>query len=310
MFWSSEDYDHTWPIRRPDGSFSNLITHAVGQDRPLWVVGNDKETLADADELVDAWSGGTELGTYQPSISQPIKTLVVLPLKRRRTLGVCYFESTAHIGITEVAKTELQLLAEAIAIMLELYDVNRAQSQMTAWALDELQDRLVKTKFPRLTKPHFFVAYSNRADEPVVNVIREVLYDFSDRLEFTDWSRISEAGNINTQIAKEITRSRFGICYLSQPAKASDDPTVKYEDNPNVVFEAGMLRGKAVASDTGEEGEPSGWIPMRESASPPAPFDFAAERTLVVPRFPDGTLKESPLREALTTRITRLLRED
>lgn len=311
MFWSSEDTDHLWPVRRPDGSFSNAVTMAFGQDQPLWIVNRSKGTLIDAEKLEDEWSRNVDLPRYLPVVDQSIRTLIVLPLKRKRRLGVCYFESSTHLGITDVAKQELLLLADAIAILLDLYEVNRAQSQMTSSAIFELQERLESAKFPKLTRPHFFLAFSNRADEAVINAITEVLHGFADRLEFTDWTRINDSGNINAQIAKEILRARFGICYLSEPAEGEHDGEPAYVDNPNVVFEAGMLHARTAVDDTSASGEPTGWIPMRESSSPPAPFDFAAERTLYVPRFPNnGGLNDVRLRELLRARITRLLGDE
>ena len=62
----------------------------------------------------------------------------------------------------------------------------------------------------------------------------------------------------------------------------------RYDDNANVVFEAGMLHARTLVSSDTEGGEPAGWIPVREKASPDPPFDFAAERILVVPRTRGG----------------------
>ena len=312
MFWSSNERDHNWRVRQPDGAFSNPVTTAFGRNQPLWVVSPDKKPLREAEQLSDEWSHTDSLTTYQPAADDAIRTLVVLPLRRNRPLGVCYFESTTHIGITDVAKAELQLLAESIAILLELYELNRSQSKMTSSAIFELQESLEAAQFPRLTRPHFFVAFSSRADTAVTTVISEVLHELSDRLEFTDWSGMNEAGNINAQISKEITRARFGICYLSEPVHdepggRADDRHDTYIDNPNVVFEAGMLHARTAATDPSMGGEPTGWIPMREVASPPAPFDFAAERTLLIPRFEDGKLNEARLRDTLRVRIVKLL---
>ena len=62
--------------------------------------------------------------------------------------------------------------------------------------------------------------------------------------------------------------------------------------------------------DSGDgQGEPSGWIPVRERKSPPAPFDFAAERILLVPRGNNGVLNESRFREMLVARIEALISE-
>ncbi len=309
MFWSSEDRDHFWRVSRDDGSYCNLVTQAFAEERPMWIVDRDRKPLSESGALEDEWSGHTDLLPYEQSGVESIHTLVILPLRRKRPLGVFYFESSSHIGITDVAKGELQVLADAVGIFLELYELNRSQSRMTSAAIFELQESLEAAKFPKLTRPHFFVAFSHRADDHVTTVISEVLDLFSDRIEFTDWSRMTESGNISTQIVKEITRSRFGICYLSEPNEREGDHPASYRDNPNVVFEAGMLHARTAANDSGDVGEPAGWIPMREKDSPAAPFDFAAERTLQIPRRSDGTLNEERLRSQLSERISKLLGE-
>ncbi len=307
MFWSSDERDHTWHVRKPDQTYTNLVTLSFGTDRPIWIVAQDKSALADAPELTDEWSKSTDLPRYQRVTDTEIHMLVALPLRRKRRLGVCYFESRSHIQITEVAKDELLLLAESIAILLELYEVNRTQSEMTRSAIEELNDNLQSAIFPQLTRPHFFYGYSSRADPAVLTVITEVLEELGDKIEYTNWSTIHDSGNINSQIAKEITRSRFGICYFSEPNEERSDGEPRYGDNPNVVFEAGMLHARTAASESGDRGEPAGWIPMREEDSPRAPFDFASERILVIPRFPSGELNESRLREMLEARVNRLI---
>lgn len=309
MFWSLDEKDHLWPIEQRDGSYTNLVTMAYAEQKPLWIVDRDKRPLREAEKLEDQWSHTPELPHYEPVDDQPVRMLVVLPLHHRRPLGVCYFESVAHIGITDVAKAELRLLANAVALLFELYEANRTQFRMTSSAIFELQERLDQAKFPQLTKPHFFLAFSNQADTQVTTIIREVLHRFSEQLDFTDWQRIDETGNVNAQIAREITRSRFGICYLSEPAGDSADEGVSYVDNPNVVFEAGMLHARTAANEAGDGDEATGWIPMRERASPPAPFDFRAERTLEIPRFDDGSLMEDRLRDLLTERVAALIDE-
>lgn len=305
-FWSSDELDNLWRVRQSDGTYSNPIALAFGEGHSLWIVGEDRETLGASNKLVDEWSQESAPPPYQQMAQQPIRTLIVLPTRRKRPLGVCYLECTQGIGITDIAKTELHILAEAIAILLELYDMNRSQSSSTSSAISELQDKLEAATFPRLTRPHFFVAHSKRADDAVTRLIHETLDDFADRVEFTDWERMSASGDINTQIANEIARSRFGICYLSEPAEPPEDGT-RYVDNPNVVFEAGMVHARTAMNDPSDRGEPTGWIPMREDASPPAPFDFATERILLIPRLSDGRLNEERLREALRQRIDSLL---
>jgi len=309
MFWSSDEQDHTWPMREQDGAYTNLITLAFGEKQPLWIVDRGKHVLKGAGELTDEWSGNKDLGSYEPVSDTDVRTLVVLPLRRKRLLGACYFECSEYLGITDVAKKELQILAESIAILLELYEINRTQSAMTANAISDLAERLQSARFPKLTRPHFFYAFSSRADTRVKMVAAEVLKEFDDKLDFTDWSAINESGNINAQIARDIARARFGICYFSEPSEDKSGGRPAYVDNANVVFEAGMLHARTIADDPGSGREPTGWIPMREEDSPRAPFDFAAERILIVPRFRDGALNEDRLREMLRARINTLLEQ-
>jgi hypothetical protein len=305
MFWSSGEREHTWRLMPEEGNYTNCVTRAVALNQPMWIVATDKSPLLEADKYEDLWSHAVDMPRYQPMADRPIRTVVVIPLRRRRVLGAYYFESSAYIGITEVAKTELMLLGDSLAILFELYEAHKSQSRMTGEAILDLQERLESARFPNLTKPHFFVAFSNRADPKVRLVISEVLDQFADRLDSTDWTQINDTGNIHNQIAREIVRSRFGICYLSEPADETSDH--KYLDNPNVVFEAGMLHALTSANAASDVSDPTGWIPMREADSPSAPFDFASERTIEIPRSANGDLNEQRLASVLQERVDRLL---
>jgi len=309
MFWSSDEQDHTWPRRGQDGAYTNLVTMAFGEKQPLWIVDRGKHVLKGAGELTDEWSDNKDLRSYEPVVDTDVRTLVVLPLRRKRLLGACYFECSEYLPITDVAKKELQILAESIAILLELYELNRTQAAMTANAISDLSERLQSARFPKLTRPNFFLASSSRADQSVTTMVTEVLKEFKDKgkLDFTDWSTSTESGNITAQIARDIVRARFGICYFSEPSEDKSSGRPAYIDNANVVFEAGMLHVRTIADDVSSGREPTGWIPMREENSPQVPFDFAGERILIVPRFRDGALNEDRLREMLSARInTRL----
>ena len=70
-----------------------------------------------------------------------------------------------------------------------------------------------------------------------------------------------------------------------------------------------MLHARTTAAADADGGERAGWIPDREQESPPPPFDFAAERIVLVPRSRTGDLNESRLREMLHRRIEALLSE-
>jgi hypothetical protein len=305
MFWSSDDVGHLWRVRSGSNQYTNAVAQAFALGRPIWLTTSDGRPISPDQQCDDEWSG-LQVAPYEPCAKTGVRTVVAVPA-HRRTKSIYLFESTRRFGITDVAKTELDLLGNSLAILMELYENNRVQSQMTYSAIEELQELLDSARFPRLTRPHFFVAFSNRADREVTTIISEVLRDHREKVDFTDWSAMKEAGNISAQISREITRSRFGVCYFSEPSPSEGNDSASYIDNPNVVFEAGMLHALTAASNANDGSEPAGWIPIREKESPPAPFDFASERTLIVPRHVDGELQGDRFKRMLNESVERLI---
>jgi hypothetical protein len=300
--WSTTNQDHSTTIRTPEGSYSSQISVAFGERKPLWIVNPEQKPLRRSGEYVDQWSGVTDLPSYQAPIDRDMRTSIILPLIHwSRVLGVIYLESTSCLEITEVAKDELLLLADAVAILSELRQTNRAQVEGTRAALSDLKTILSTTRFPRITKPQVFVAFSSRADDEVVGIIQQVLSEFGDVLRIVLWNRIEESGSITLRLIEEIARSRFGVCYFSEPVTASDG---HFEDNPNVLFEAGMLHSLT----NSPVGTPSGWIPIREKQSPRIPFDFASERMLLIERNREGELMAERFRADLRGKVKALLR--
>ena len=101
----------------------------------------------------------------------------------------------------------------------------------------------------------------------------------------------------------DISESRFGLCYFSEPADEGERSA--FRDNPNVIFEAGMLHSPTNAPTD----RPTGWIPIREADSAAMPFDFAHERTVIVPRDDEGSLDGERFEEELERRIKGVLGE-
>jgi hypothetical protein len=299
--WRSEGPQVTSTIRRPDGTYSSQIAVAFDTGRPLWIVDPGQGPLECCEEYSERWSGVTALPRYAAPVNRPMRTSIVVPLTHwGDVLGVVYLESTRYLEFTEVAAQELLLLADSLAILFELRDANESQLTGTRDAVSELRDVLDDTTFPRLTKPQIFVASSSRADDAVLGVIQVVLKEFEDVLAPTHWDRIDSSGSITLRLIEEISRSRFGLCYLSEPAGSA---THAFQDNPNVLFEAGMLHALTNAPTA----QPWAWVPIREADSPNVPFDFAAERILAVPRTDDGALMEARLRDGLRRRVQALL---
>ena len=300
--WSSENQNHATTIRDAGGSYTSQISVSFDQSKPLWIVDPERGSLRQANSYVDLWSEIPELPMYQAPINRDMKTSIVVPLVHwGHVLGVIYLESTSYLEIADVTKDELTLLADTIAILLELRQANQAQLTGTRAALGDLSVTLRTTKFPRLTKPQIFVAFSGRADDGVIGVIQQVLDEFSDALRVIQWNGIEESGSITLGLIEEIARSRFGICYFSEPIEGSGSG---FADNPNVLFEAGMLHSLT----NSPVAMPTGWIPIREKRSPKIPFDFASERILIISRSNDGRLAAETFRSDLRKRVEALLR--
>jgi hypothetical protein len=306
-FWNNRGKGHVQAIRS-NGQVSSMMAASFAQRKPLWVISPDKGPLAQAEQYEDQWSGVKDLPKYVPIVEPQTRTLVVVPLQRSRVLGVYYLESLSYVEATSVARHELDLLGEALAILFELYNVNKIQSQHTETAIADLGDALGSAKFPKLPKgkPLVFIAHAHRADPDVRVVIREVLLKFADRVELVFWDQMPGPGNITRQITEKIMKSRYAVCYFSEPVEPDDGSDAKrYIDNPNVIFEAGMLHSLFSSL----EGEPAGWIPIREVNSPPAPFDFSQERIIYVPRMVDGEVDETRFRKQLESTVNAMLAE-
>ena len=293
-----------WSIRTDADAYTNPVTMSFDTNRPLCLVAAGRGPLRKATECVDKWSNVADLPAYRPVSQDPqIHTLVAVPVHYRRKLGVYYFETTRYIDPTAIAKEEFLALAESLGILLELWYVYRGQSDATRNALEELRELLDVARYPKLAKPHIFLAYSSRAEPDVVDVIKRVLDEFSDKLEYTDWKMSSEPGAISAQIRKSIAESPFGICYLSERTTTRRREAQAFVDNPNVLFEAGMLHARSTASETAR------WIAIREQASVAVPFDLADNRFVLVPRDKVTGLAVAELRTMLATSLSVLLKE-
>jgi hypothetical protein len=299
--WSSVNRDFTTTIKGADNEYTSQLAASFGTGSPLWIVNPEGEPLRSADSYVDQWSHLTDLPYRPPTNNRDLFTSIVIPMRRpnNRILGVMALESATYLDIAEYDSGELELLADALGVLIDLGDLNHVQTQGTRDAIGNLRRIKGTVVFPQIAKPQLFLAFSGGADQEVVGVIVEVLEEFEDHLRVVQWDQIEESGTITTQLTEEITTSRFGICYLSEPEESGD-----FADNPNVIFEAGMLHALAALSPQ----ERSGWIPVREEESQPTPFDFAGERIEVVPRGSGNRLNEARFRARLRTRLENLLR--
>jgi hypothetical protein len=325
--WTSEESEEAQVVRRftdASGSESpSLRALAYNEDRCLWVTagrgaeGNkppDDATLDDtrADGIEDHWRepGHDEhtLPPYIPMHNRPCRTLVALPLKHQgRKLGVLAIEFERQIPITAGARQEAEFLRKALGRILWLQDAAMAQREGTRKAFEELKN-VVSESGSSVDPPTIFFAYPGRSDTAVVDAIKRIVVgDYSDQLVLSSWDQMANPGQITDQIVEEISRCRYGICYLSELAEdpAGDVRQQRYVDNRNVLIEAGML----YALRNSRLAQTGAWIPVREGddRTEAVPFDFVAERMIQVPRGEDGNLLSKEFDEELKKRIDAMI---
>ena len=119
-----------------------------------------------------------------------------MPLKMHRSWGAYCIESPRYSEPTEVAKAELRRLAELRDPVHPCGSSTRRSRCTPGKAIGDLRDLLNRARFPRLARPHMFIAFPGRGDPAVTDTIKGVLHQFRDNLEFTDWSEMYESGNI------------------------------------------------------------------------------------------------------------------
>ena len=248
---------------------------AYHRKRNLWIVSKSQQTLKSEIEngIEDLWPNNDKsiiLPQYKPPDELTAKISILMPLcsKGNEPIGVVDFEGEYYIKPTRPAIEELTRLARGISKLLYLKDVRETQTANTEWAIKGLKSILESGTLPRLGKPQLFLAYAERAEPDVMDLIHKVLKKFSEKIHVIDWKENNRQGNIDIWTLKEIAHSRFGLCYFSEPTQQD---SYEYIDNPNVLFEAGMLHSN---TSLGNE-EHCSWIPVREAASlQKTPFDL------------------------------------
>lgn len=305
--YSSTGERHATSLRHEDGTFRTQLAMCFGAGVPLWLVSPDGEPLESTSDYTNSWkspnafdAGGAFPRYVPPDGSLQTRTSIMVPAKLGgRTVAAIDLESTRHLEITEDAKRELERLGEAVAHLRDCCNFNESRTDGTKAALETLKSTAQNGPRLQLAKPTVFFAFPGDTDRDVVAVIHDVLDSLSEHLSVSRWDHIQASGNITRQISEAITTARFGICYFSEYLPGD---RTRFRDNPNVLFEAGMLHALGAPQN-----EQSAWIPVREEASPPAPFDVLQERMLIVDRYDDGSLKKEELREKVGKRVAALL---
>ena len=72
-----------------------------------------------------------------------------------------------------------------------------------------------------------------------------------------------------------------------------------------VALAPSTVRGLMATEGNGGVG--TGWIPIREEASPDVPFDLVSQRTVLVRRSQDGQLNKKAFAKELRAKLSALL---
>ncbi len=271
-------------------------SYAYHQDKKLWILAVDADVLLN-NEFIDHWSKAEDIPSFIAYAGNDnIRTSIIIPVRRNhRVIGLLNLESEDHIQPTKPLKKELEKIVEGIEIVLDLERSTDKRRKNTRKAIASLKKNA--KVLPSLRTPKLFVAFSKNADNEVIEKIEKVVQqlDHLNDNQVVFWDQMHDAGNANEQIIEAIRSASYGLCYFSEKTENG------YQDNPNVLFEAGMLH--AITNDP--FGQPRNWIPIREDTGP-IPFDFSTERMIIVPRSTEGKILrefETRLKEMLNTFI-------
>jgi hypothetical protein len=298
-----------WPRERPwwsarvkndQGIFIGQTALAYAIGRPLWIVGNNRVALKTATAYQDLLNNAApeEIPKYEEVEDISAKTSIILPLRTEdEHFGIINIESRDYIELTDPWLFELKKLANAIAILHQLKTINRLQTKSTL----EAKDRLEHGDFvPVVKRRTMFFASSARGDNEVIDTLKDVLSDYRSYFALSPWTDLAY-GNIHEKIWERISSCMYGMCYLSEPI--SKDAVYRFKDNPNVLFEAGML----FALQKAKRSPLQGILLVRESDSADIPFDLSAEYMVMVPRSEDGQLDRQRFRDLLVRHISFML---
>lgn len=271
----------------------------------MWVTASNEEclkTVAGSDaSYVDTWSQLNELPDYVDYGDGSTRTRILLPLEYgERVFGVLNLELDEHTALNERGKDRLRRLAASLARLIWLHRTSQTQSQHTRRAVKELESVPVTFTSP-LKMPSVFLSTPATVDDEVVDLILSVLKEqgFAQLFEVKYWKEESLSGDIKQQVRDGLVASEFGVCYLSQLGE-EEGGQPRFVDNPNVIFEAGMLQAVHEMKHAGSA--TASWIPVRESEpfANPLPFNFATDRVVLVPRDPEtGALQEQDFKDRL-----------
>jgi len=303
---------------KKEGEYNGQMAYAFSEGRKLWITPPSKEETLNTSEIyIDHWSNRKDLPKFQQINDEiDIKTSVIIPISRNNKVnnssnhhfGVVNFESQSYLKPNKQAQKELKDISYTLGKLFQLQEGRNFQKQNTSSVIDTFDSELKYLKdeyadyfFAR--KPKVFLAFSSRAEQEVINSIKEVISEkYAKKLKLISWDDKYTVGSITPQLLNNMKISEYLICYLSE----KDEEAILYEDNANVLIELGYFIGKHERSSYLRN-----ILIIREvKCAKKVPFDIQDIYTLDVPR--DITTEEfhkKAFMEELNVKIKAILTE-
>lgn len=300
------------------GNLGNIVLPRAGEpygghaeycfceDREIWIYAKGGGLLREATSYEDVY-GNQELPNYRAYPREDSRVSIVKPIRDeddRRVLGVLTIESREILEFSRGAETILSQLGRIISVLVRSERESRLNSANTLTAANQLLKWAGDSgTFAGLChKPMVFQTHSTRALDDVLEIISAAVAGISAThqmrhglgIEHRTWQDSTRPNDIMSELLDVLRRSAAGIAYLSEPAEPASG---KFCDNPNVVYEAGIMHGLGTPF--------RGYLLIREADSTSElPFDMAHKRSVIIHRDRNGMISdprriETQIRKAL-----------
>lgn len=303
----------------PKDNYNGQVSFAFVQGKPLWIVPEEEDKyLNDTEAYRELWSNipSTSIPTFVHNHDKPVKTAIVIPLFRKapvlkaHPLGILNLESEKYLEPTEDSKQELEKISEAISILYDLKTVQALQQRGTKDVLKKIIDESQK-QF--VIEPRVFIASANSRESDAFDLIekavKEVFTDAGLRPPIiNDWKKSdSPTSNIPKHIWNEMRSSHVGICYFSEPCQSTQEcSSAQFKDNPNVLFEAGLMDALEKLSNSIPDSRFNGWVLVREQDSPEIMLDLTVFHRVDINRENDEISNSDEVQQKIKDFVKKL----
>jgi hypothetical protein len=300
--WPTKDW---WgkPVKE-NGQYTCQTAFAHDRRRAVWIVGKNHDRLDETigyEDLLQNVSSGV-IPRYAQIENTISRTSIILPLiESGRHFGVMNVESEEYLPLINSWRTELEVLARSISILRQLKNTYTFQTENTENAKRRLLDG--KGDFLRVTRERkLFFIFSSETDQEFIDLVEGILKSCATQEEFLvrKWTELAH-GRIMENIWREITTCLYALCYLSESEGGVGSS--RFVDNPNVLFEAGMIHALLQS----KRGPIQGMVLLREKNAPAIPFDLSGEYVVAVNRGNDGKVDEGRLRDDLSKTVEQMI---